>query len=197
GSGTVELTVEEPLQNGRPPATGRYTWTLSAADRESLGRLTWICPLGPELFEPEQTILRAATASGGIDVVGALRMGLHETHAVMVQTYLTFARLFQGTVRVEHLKGPVGIAHIGTIIADRGAVWLLFFMAVVSVNLAVINFLPLPIVDGGHFLFLLWEQTTGRPVSVAVQNVATLAGLALIGSVFLFVTYNDLVNLFR
>ncbi|MCW5766109.1 MAG: site-2 protease family protein [Phycisphaeraceae bacterium] len=197
GSSTVELTVEEPLQNGRPPATGRYTWTLSAADRESLGRLTWICPLGPELFEPEQTILRAATASGGIDVVGALRMGLHETHAVMVQTYLTFARLFQGTVRVEHLKGPVGIAHIGTIIADRGVVWLLFFMAVVSVNLAVINFLPLPIVDGGHFLFLLWEQATGRPVSVAVQNVATLAGLALIGTVFLFVTYNDLVNLVR
>ncbi|MBL8990316.1 MAG: site-2 protease family protein, partial [Phycisphaerae bacterium] len=84
GGSTVELTVDEPLQNGLPPATGRYTWTLTAADREALARLTWLSPLGPELFEPEQTVLRAATAAGGVDIPGALAMGIHETHAVMV-----------------------------------------------------------------------------------------------------------------
>jgi regulator of sigma E protease len=100
-------------------------------------------------------------------------------------------------VKIEHLKGPIGIAHVGTLIAERGWIWLLFFMAALSINLAVVNFLPLPIVDGGHFVFLCYEAITGKPVSVAVQNAATIAGLVLIGSVFLITTYQDLMNLIR
>lgn len=110
-------------------------------------------------------------------------------------TYLTFARLFEGTVKVEHLKGPVGIAHVGTLIASRGFVWLLFFLALVSVNLAVINFLPLPIVDGGQFLMIVYEMLVGRPVPMAVQGVVTTAGLILIAGLFLFVTFNDVRTL--
>ena len=72
---------------------------------------------------------------------------------------------------------------------------LLFFFALVNINLAVVNFLPIPITDGGHMIFLIWEQITGKPVSLAVQNAATLAGLVLIVAVFLFVTYNDISRL--
>jgi regulator of sigma E protease len=124
-------------------------------------------------------------------------MGLHETHRVMMQTYLTFARLFQGSVKVEHLKGPIGIAHIGVNVADRGYIWLLFFMALISVNLAVINFLPMPIADGGHMVFLIYEQISGRPPSVKVQNAAAIVGLVLIGTVLLVVTYNDIHGVFQ
>jgi regulator of sigma E protease len=99
-------------------------------------------------------------------------------------------------VKVEHLKGPVGIAHLGTLVAERGFIWLLFFMALISINLAVINFLPLPIVDGGQFLFLVYEQIRGKPVPPGFQNVVTMAGLVLIGCVFLIVTYNDITHLF-
>lgn len=186
--GTGPVAVEyRPAVAGAEPRT--VQWTLSPADREALSRLSWLSPVSPGLFEPETKLLR------GDSLAGALALGVRETHRVMVQTYLTFARLFQGSVKIEHLKGPVGIAHVGTLIADKGTVWLLFFMAVISVNLAVINFLPLPIVDGGHLLFLVWEHFTGRPVSVVVQNVATLAGLAMIGTIFLIVTYNDIARL--
>jgi regulator of sigma E protease len=113
-----------------------------------------------------------------------------------MNTYLTFARLFQGTVKVEHLKGPVGIAHVGVAIADKGFVWLLFFMALISVNLAVINFLPMPIADGGHMLFLLYEQFTGRPPSVRFQNAAAICGLVILGTLFLVVTFHDVTNVF-
>ena len=113
-----------------------------------------------------------------------------------MSTYLTFERLFEGTVKVEHLKGPVGIAHMGTRIAEKGIPWLLFFMALISVNLAVINFLPLPIVDGGQFIFLILEQIRGKPVSVEVQNIATVLGLVLIGAVFVVVTFHDIAGLF-
>jgi regulator of sigma E protease len=98
-------------------------------------------------------------------------------------------------VKIEHLKGPVGIAHMGTMLVERGFVWMLFFIAIVSVNLAVINFLPIPITDGGHFLFLLYEQATGRPASIAIQNYTMIAGITLVIGLFLVVTFNDITNL--
>lgn len=190
GAGEGPVSVVLRVRRALPEAGDELIrWTIPPEELKVLRALTWRSPLPPSAFELDQFLLRSDTFGG------ALFMGLRETHRVMLQTYLTFARLFQGTVKVEHLRGPVGIAHVGTLIADRGLIWLMFLMAVISVNLAVINFLPLPIVDGGHFLFLLWEQLTGRPVSVGVQNVATLAGLLLIGAVFLIVTYNDLARL--
>ena len=91
-----------------------------------------------------------------------MSMGLDRTWNVVLTTYLTLVRLFEGTVKMEHLQGPVGIAHMGTLIAREGLVWLLFFMGVISVNLAVVNFLPIPIADGGHMVFLLPRSQRGR-----------------------------------
>jgi regulator of sigma E protease len=186
----VNLRVQRPshgvLDAKAPVET--VAWQVPAGDVSRLAALGWQAPVSLA-FEPEQTLRKAGTP------VEAIQMGLAETRRVMLTTYITFARLAQGTVKVEHLKGPVGIAHIGTLIADRGLTSLLFFMALISVNLAVINFLPLPIVDGGQFLFLVYEQLRGRPVPMGVQNAVTMAGLVLIASMFLIVTYNDITNL--
>jgi regulator of sigma E protease len=73
--------------------------------------------------------------------------------------------------------------------------YLVFFLGIISVNLAVINFLPIPIVDGGLFLFLVYEKLRGRPPSIAFQNTATIIGVTLIATVLLVVTWNDLVRL--
>lgn len=191
-STVIDVELELPLGTGadsvaRPTET--VHWTLARTDLERLHNLGWESPLGLFVFDPARAELKASSPGK------AVAMGLHKTNQVMLSTYMTFARLFQGTVKVEHLKGPVGIAQLGTIFAERGWVWLMFFMALVSVNLAVINFLPLPIVDGGQFIFLVIEQATGRPVPVAIQNAATFAGLLLIGAVFLLVTFNDIKNL--
>jgi len=164
-------------------------WSISPADRTALLALGWDAPASAGLFEAEQIVLKAASP------VQAISMGVAETRRVMLTTYVTFLRLFQGTVKVEHLKGPVGIAHLGTLVAGKGFIWLLFFLALISVNLAVVNFLPLPIVDGGHFLFILFEMLRGKPVPIAVQSAATMAGLAFLGCMFLIVTYNDIRNL--
>ena len=142
-----------------------------------------------QLFKPDQIVDRSP------DPLSAINRGIAESRRVMIQTYLTFLRLFQGSVQVKHLKGPVGIAHLGTQIASQGWVWVLFFMALISINLAVINFLPLPIVDGGQFLMLLYEWIRGKPVPIIFQNVATMAGLLFIGFMFLYVTFNDIKNL--
>jgi regulator of sigma E protease len=192
GAVSAELTVERPLltADGSHPID-EIAWKITPESRKQLTTAAWEPALDPGLFAPEEFELKAAGP------LGAIGMGLRETQRVMMTTYVTFARLFQGSIKVEHLKGPVGIAHTGTILAERGPVWLLFFMALISVNLAVINFLPIPIADGGHFVFLLYEQFTGKPVSAAVQNFAAIAGLILLATVFLVVTFNDISNLFK
>lgn len=124
-------------------------------------------------------------------------LGLEKTRLFMMQTYLTLLRLIQGTVTPRHLRGPVGIVEIGTVIArEKGWTFLLFFLGLISVNLVVINFLPIPIVDGGLMMFLIIEKLKGSPVSVRVQSAATIVGLALIIAVFVTVTWFDVVRLF-
>lgn len=185
----IELTVRLPLAGADAP-TEALAWALEADDVAALHALGWQSPIDPSLFMLDEAVVRTASP------VRAMLWGLHDTHRTMVKTYVTFARLFQGTVKVEQLKGPVGIAHLGTQVVDRGFIELLFFLGLISVNLAVINFLPIPIADGGHFVMLLVEGATGKPVPPAVQNIATLAGLVLIVGVFVIVTFNDITNLF-
>ena len=121
-------------------------------------------------------------------------MGAVRTYRFTVQTYLTIKGLLFMRVPVQELRGPVGIVEAGTIATQRGVPYFLFFLGLISINLAVINFLPIPIVDGGHMVFLIVEAITGKPASPQVQNVALIAGLVFIGSFFLLVTYHDIVR---
>ena len=129
----------------RPKET--VTLNLSAADVEALHALSWSSALSNVAFEPAYT-----TLSAGGNALRAVVMGFQETHKFVLVTYLTIDRLLRGSVGFEQLRGPVGIVHIGAKIADRGFTYLIFFLALISVNLAVINFVPIPILDGGLFL---------------------------------------------
>ncbi|MCK4872995.1 MAG: site-2 protease family protein [Phycisphaerales bacterium] len=184
----LELLVDSPAGDQRP--TEQLAWDLTRADVAQLHDLGWNAPLASGMFQPELTLLKASSP------IEAVEMGLVETWEMLVMTYLTLDRLIvERTVKVEHLKGPVGIAELGTKFAGEGFIHLLLFLAMISVNLAVINFLPIPIVDGGQFVFLVIEKLKGSPVSVGIQNAATLVGLVLIGAVVLITFYNDMANL--
>jgi regulator of sigma E protease len=129
--------------------------------------------------------------------VVALRWGVAETRDLILQGYVTIRRMFEGSVAASNLSGPVGIFHLGGQIATSKSLdWTVWFLAMISANLAVVNFLPIPIVDGGLFVFLIVEKLMGRPLSPKAQGIAQIAGLALIAGVFLFVTYNDITHFF-
>lgn len=187
GPASLELVIESPT-------VGRERRALTLPIPPSVRRAVLDGGWSPEfpigVFDPLQTTLTA-----GGNPLRAVAMGFQQTQRMVLLTYLTLDRLFRGTVAVSELHGPVGIVHVGSRVADRGFMYLLFFLAMISVNLAVLNFLPLPIVDGGLFLFLVYEKIRGRPPSVGFQNAATIVGLCLIVGVFLLASYNDVMRL--
>tara|TARA_B100001059_G_scaffold233112_1_gene272394 strand:+ start:945 stop:3077 length:2133 start_codon:yes stop_codon:yes gene_type:complete len=184
---TVSMVVKPPTPDG---ASRTVDVPLDADWASQLAALGWEPSLPYYLFEP-LFVLKHADGNP----VKALLMGMEETASFAVLTYLTIDRLFRGTVKVEHLQGPVGIVHIGSKVADRGFSYLLFFLGLISVNLAVINFLPLPIVDGGLFLYLIYEALKGRPPSIGFQNGAAILGLLLIATAFVVTFYNDIMRI--
>ncbi len=172
-------------EEGQPETT---SLSLDADALAMLDTARWVLPaaLPFEAFE-----VRVAG-----DTLGeAASIGTAKTVEFVQQTYITLLRLFQGTVRIDHLRGPVGIVDAGATVAARGWPYYLFFLGIISINLAVINFLPLPIVDGGHMVFLIIEKLRGKPASPQVQTAAMILGLVLIASVFLIVTYNDIFRI--
>ena len=127
-------------------------------------------------------------------VAKAAYWGVTETRDFILQFYLTLRRMASGSVSPSQLMGPVGIFVGGAKFAFKGPDWLLWFLAMISANLAVVNFLPIPIVDGGLFTFLILEKIQGRPLSARAQAIAQYVGLAFLAGVFLFVTYHDIVR---
>ena len=183
----VRIALKNPTK-GKP--TRVIALQVSPQQHESLSALGWSSPLEMQLFDP----IFIVRSSGG-NPIKALQMGFDETVDMLVMTYLTLDRLLRRSIGVDQLRGPVGIIHIGSKIADRGYSYLFFFLAIISVNLAVLNFLPLPIVDGGLFLYLVYEKLFKKPPSIAFQNAAAVLGLGLIATLFLVTFYNDIARL--
>lgn len=127
--------------------------------------------------------------------IAAAGEGFRQAYGVTMQTIKTIEHmLITRKVGVDKVSGPVGIFRLGTKVADQGLLNLLFFLALISANLAVLNFLPMPIVDGGLFMFLILEKIRGEPVSIKTQVATQIIGIALIATLFVLVTYQDIKN---
>ncbi len=122
-------------------------------------------------------------------------MSFKKCYSFVLQTYVTLRRLISRDVSLKAMSGPVGIATVTYQAVERSFSSFLYLLAFISANLAVVNFLPIPVVDGGVFVLLIIEKIKGGPLSVRMQEVITYAGLALILSVFIYLTYNDVVRL--
>lgn len=105
--------------------------------------------------------------------------------------------LFRGRVSVRDLAGPVGIVQLSGQAAKRGALTFLPFMAYISLDLGLLNLLPIPILDGGHVLLLVIEGTLRRDLSVAAKERFVQVGLVFLLGVFAFVMYSDILRLIQ
>lgn len=127
--------------------------------------------------------------------IDALVAGTQHAYDATISTVQTIKQLVMGNVGTKNMSGPLGIINIGAKVADHSTLDLIWLLGFLSANLAVINFLPLPIVDGGLFLFLILEKIRGEPVSIKVQVATQIVGIALIATVFILVTAQDVYKM--
>jgi regulator of sigma E protease len=134
--------------------------------------------------------------SEAVGPIAALRLGAQATYRWSALIFETLARLVGGSVDAKELGGPIMIAREAGRLAATGLEPLLRFMAVISVNLGIINILPIPILDGGHLLFFAYEAVRGKPLSQRIRELALQAGALLLAALMVFVVYNDLSRIF-
>jgi regulator of sigma E protease len=125
----------------------------------------------------------------------AVIWGFRETWDFIAMTYATLADTFRGTISYKEFSGPVGIGSMAIQAGRAGVTDFIYFMAIVSVSLAVLNFLPLPVVDGGYVVFLLIEKIRGKPLSLKVQNAVIMTGWTLLVCFFVLLTWNDIMRI--
>lgn len=128
--------------------------------------------------------------------IDAVALGMHETMIQTERLLLTLRSFFTGGVSPRELGGPIMIVQTSYVVATQDSLArLLHLLAILSVNLAVINILPIPVLDGGHIFFLLIEKLKGRPVSTEVLIYAQWVGLFCILSLLALVFFNDIRRL--
>jgi regulator of sigma E protease len=127
----------------------------------------------------------------------SLRLGVAKTWSLTVMTCKALGFMLTGRLSVrESITGLPGMYFITSKAASMGVVAVLHLVAVLSVSLAIFNLLPLPVLDGGHILFLGLEKIRGKALGLRSERIVTQAGMTLILGLALFVTYNDLVRFY-
>ena len=147
----------------------------------------------PEIILPFEYLKETYKADGPGQ---AFVWGVKKTHMFIAQSYVTLQRLITREVSPQALSGPVGIVSMSYKIASQSIAEYVYFLGLISSCIAVMNLLPLPIVDGGVIVLLIIEKIKGSPINMKVQEVISYAGLAFLGFVFIWLTYNDILNLF-
>jgi regulator of sigma E protease len=183
----------EPIKITANTSTGEHQFALDLA-KEAQARIAGLTYTAA-LINPLPMLHERVEPREAPNAAVAMAWGVTETRDFVLQFYLTLHRMFQGSVSYKNMMGPVGIFNAGRQFAYKGNDWLIWFLAMISANLAVVNFLPIPIVDGGLFTFLVIEKIQGKPLSAKTQSIAQVAGLAIILSVFLLVTYQDIARM--
>ncbi len=121
---------------------------------------------------------------------------IDQTYNITKLTLITVGKLIQGKISAKTLGGPIMIAQMAGQQAKQGATNLLFFIALISINLATLNFLPIPVLDGGHLLFFFIEAIIRRPVNTKMREIAQQAGIFILILLMIYVFYNDITRVF-
>ena len=166
---TVSLTVQPEVRAEGSLWTGRIGAFVGAA--------------------PAMTTVRRGALDG-------LWHGARRTWEVSILTLRMMGRMVVGEASLKNISGPLTIADYAGKSASLGATRYLIFLALISVSLGVLNLLPLPVLDGGHLMYYLWEGVTGRTVSDAWMDRLQRSGVALLLVMMSIALFNDVTRLF-
>ena len=177
--GTLDLQVQ---RNGE---------TLNVTLQPEMKDGRYFAGLAPTV-EPLNEIYRTELK---YDILDALWKGVEKTWQLSALTVKVIGKLFTGDLSLSNLSGPISIAKGAGMSSSFGLVSFLSFMALISVNLGIMNLFPLPVLDGGHLMFLAAEGIKGKPVSERVQELCYRVGAALLLTLTVFALFNDFLRL--
>jgi len=171
-------------------------------------------PVVPEAYQAKDPVGKKVTR-GKIGILSAYRpepgptlsvrynpfqafyKGLQMTWDITRLIIVSLVKLIQHVIPAETIGGPILIAQLAGQQIQYGLFELLKFLALISINLGILNLLPIPILDGGHILFFAIEGLLGRPLSMQKREIAQQIGLFLLISLMIFAFYNDLMRVFK
>jgi len=153
-----------------------------------------------DVFGNEQVIGRIGVFRSGAEYVQhdpltSLWQATKESGVMTVRTLEAVGQIIVGKRSAEELGGPIRIAQMSGQAAEIGIITLIWFTAMLSINLGLINLFPVPMLDGGHLLYYAFEAVLGRPLGERAQEFGFRIGLALVLCLFVFVTWNDLMRI--
>lgn len=162
---------------------------------DEIGEVT----LAPAYNEQEKRVLIGVQSSVAYEeksLPESFTLAIEHTKKITVMMIDSIAMLFREPEQTENLAGPIGIVQMSGQVAERGFIPLLNFAALLSINLGIINLLPVPVLDGGHFVNLFIEAVRGKPLGSKAVAYTQRVGIALLLMLMLFATKNDLVRVF-
>ncbi len=130
------------------------------------------------------------------NIITAVGEGVQTNWLILEMVTKVLKRLITREVKTKHLTGPIGIVDATRRVVEFGLRSLLFFIGFISVNLAIVNLLPIPIADGGQVLFFTLEKLRGRPLSIRNQMIIQQVSIVLLAGLFLYITFYDLLRVF-
>lgn len=149
---------------------------------------------------PEQTqdgaYLIGITSRVSHNPFRAVAEGAKSTWNITVSMFQTLSQLFTGQLGADSLSGPVGMVQMVSQTTQYGWWYYGFLTALICINLAIINMLPLPALDGGRIIFVIISMITGRPVSQKVEGTVHFVGIMLLFGLMAYVTFNDITRIF-
>ena len=143
-------------------------------------------------MEQEGRCILGVTPARAVDFKAALVAAPKATWDLTKQMYIMLKQLVTGQASMKEMTGPVGIVYMVNETAKTGAINLLYFMALISLNLGVINLLPFPALDGGRLLFVLIRKLTGKVITDEIEAKINFAGILLLFALMIYVTWQDI-----
>ena len=126
----------------------------------------------------------------------SLSKGMYETYNLSLKTLQFIGKMLSGNMGTENLSGPIGIAQMAGNTAQAGLLPFMYFMALLSISLAVLNLLPIPVLDGGQLTLLGIEAIRGKPLPEKAENMIYTGGAVLVVMLMIFAVFNDVSRFF-
>ena len=128
--------------------------------------------------------------------IQSLSKGIYETYNLSLKTLQFIGKMLTGNMGTENLSGPIGIAQMAGDTAQAGFLPFMYLMALLSISLAVLNLLPIPVLDGGQLTLLGIEAIRGKPLPEKIENMVFTGGAALVIMLMFFAIFNDISRFF-